>query len=376
MDHVGFWHLLHDEINESPIQQPRHIIRFHNPTEYARCIGQLKRLQPTLAKLVEVQDMKLIHGVSCNLHSVSHIIKAHSRHLYVEEDVVARVHESSPLTSFSNKRLPWGVRQIKAPAVWNKSTGSRIRVAVIDTGVDHQHPDLRHCLSKGVNLIQRRMLPHDDNGHGTHIAGTIAAAGQQHGLVGVAPRASIHAVKSFDKNGAAFISDIILGIDWCVRNGIDIINMSFGMKSRSDSLLQAVRGAYQAGVIIVASSGNEGKKLTMDYPARYPQTISVGAIGKDNRVAPFSNRSKKIDIYAPGEKIMSTWLRGKYHELSGTSMATSHVSGVIALLLSAKPGLKPDEIRKLLKKGSIPLREARIKGTGRIDAARLFRAMR
>jgi subtilisin family serine protease len=148
------------------------------------------------------------------------------------------------------------------------------------------------------------------------------------------------------------------------------------MKSRSSSLLEAVRNAYNAGVVIVASSGNDGKRLNIDYPARYEQTISVGAINRDKKVASFSNRSKHIDIYAPGDKIISTWLRGKYNELSGTSMATSHVSGVIALLLSVRPGLKPDEIKALLKKAASPMRDAKIKGTGRIDAARVFRSMR
>ncbi|MFD2614558.1 S8 family peptidase [Paenibacillus gansuensis] len=377
MDYVGFWHLLHEEMKykSNTGHQPKQIIRFHSPMEYARCMAELRRLKPSLSKLSAVKNMNLIHGVSCTLGSSSKLIKAHSRHLRVEEDMRIKLHETA-VSPRTDPHVPWGIRQIKAPAVWNKSIGNRVKVAVIDTGIDYSHPDLRHNIAGGINLIQRSMLPHDDNGHGTHIAGTIAAAGQYHGIVGVAPRAVIHPVKSFDKHGAALVSDIILGIDWCVRNNIDIINMSFGMRTRSEALLQAVRNAYNAGVIIVASSGNEGKKLSMDYPAKYPQTISVGAVGKDHHIAPFSNRNRKIDVFAPGEKILSAWPRGKYNEMSGTSMATSHVSGLIALLLAAKPGLKPDAIREMLKKSSLPVRGAKVKGSGRIDAARLFKLLK
>jgi subtilisin len=196
------------------------------------------------------------------------------------------------------------------------------------------------------------MMPNDDNGHGTHIAGTIAASSRQRGINGVAPQAVIHPVKAFDNQGSAFVSDIIGGIDWCVKNQIHIINMSFGMTTYSKALEAAIRNAYQAGVIVVASSGNEGKQATIDYPARLRQVIAVGATTRRGQIAPFSNISSKIDIYAPGDRIYSTWLRGKYHELSGTSMATSHVTGVIALMLSRKPGLKPMQVKSIIKKNA------------------------
>ncbi len=140
----------------------------------------------------------------------------------------------------AEKGIPWGVQEIQAPQAWSSTTGHRIKVGVIDTGVDFSHPDLRQSLARGINLLNRGALPHDDNGHGTHIAGTIAAANQLHGMIGVAPRPTIYPVKAFDQNGSAFVSDIILGIEWCVRNRMDVINMSFGMKTRSKSLLNAV----------------------------------------------------------------------------------------------------------------------------------------
>ncbi|WP_237088833.1 S8 family peptidase [Paenibacillus larvae] len=219
--------------------------------------------------------------------------------------------------------------------------------------MDYSHPDLRQSISRGINLVHRQALPHDDNGHGTHIAGTIAASSTHSGILGVAPKARIHPVKAFDHNGSAYVSDIIAGIDWCVQQNLDIINMSFGMKTYSKSLEQAVLNAYNSGKIIVASSGNDGKKATIDYPAQLSHVISVGAITSNNKVASFSNRSNLIDIYAPGEKIYSAWLGGKYNELSGTSMATAHVSGVIALILAIKPDLKLMAVKKLLKRSSL-----------------------
>ena len=199
------------------------------------------------------------------------------------------------------KRASLGHPANPAPLAWNRSTGHRIHIGVIDTGIDHSHPDLKSSIGRGINLIDRTQLPHDDDGHGTHIAGTIAAANQPTGMIGVAPRSMVYPVKAFDHNGSAYVSDIILGIEWCVRNGMHIINMSFGMKTRSKSLLTACINAVNAGVVIVASSGNDGKRRAIDYPARYPQTISVGATNRMRRIAPFSNRGPYIDIYAPGD---------------------------------------------------------------------------
>lgn len=174
------------------------------------------------------------------------------------------------------------------------------------------------------------------------------------------------------------MSDIINGIEWCVRNGMHIINMSFGMKSRSKSLLQAVTQAYQSGVTVVASSGNDAKRKSVDYPARYSQTISVGATDRLRRIAPFSNRGQFVDIYAPGEKIVSSWIKGQYHEMSGTSMATSHISGAIALLLAVRPRLKPGEIKALLRRTANPIRTRKTRNIqakvpGEVDIVRLLK---
>jgi len=353
----------------------RCLLRFLCPADYRRFAREwAERHPPGTPDAPAVRLLPLIRGVSFTLPPGPPAGSPWAG-CALEQDARVAVHGTVRSVPAVEQGIPWGVRQIRAPSAWRQTTGNGIKVGVIDTGVDFNHPDLRHAISRGINLLARSMLPHDDNGHGTHIAGTIAAANQPYGMMGVAPRAIIHPVKAFDHNGSAYVSDIILGIEWCVRNRMDIINMSFGMKTRSRALLAAVRNAWNAGIIVVASSGNDAKRKAIDYPARFPQTVSVGATTRMRRIAPFSNRGSLIDIYAPGDKILSTWLRGKYNEMSGTSMATSHVSGAIALLLAYRPGLKPAEIKEILRRSAQPLRGSKAtKRTGEIDVPRMLAA--
>ncbi len=365
----------------------KHIIHFRTKTDFNRFMRcWSSSAPPSSPQLSSIQPIDLIHAISCSLPLGSEL-SSHPGIRFVEVDNVLQVHapQARLVTQQTNgtvaefSTVPWGVKQIKAPESWHHAKGNRIRIGVVDTGIDYLHPDLRGRISRGVNLIQRGALPVDDNGHGTHISGTIAASNSYSGMVGVAPMAMIHPVKAFDHNGTAFVSDIILGIDWCVRNRMHIINMSFGMRNRSKSLHDAVRNAFAAGISVVASSGNDGRRAQIDYPARFVQSIAVGATTRNKRIAPFSNRGKAIDIYAPGDKIHSTWLQRKYMELSGTSMATSHVSGVIALMLTLKPELKPKDIKALLRKASNPvigLRTREPNGCGELDAVRVLRLLK
>lgn len=361
-------------MSRNDVSRDKRIIRFQNSGDYRRFLQKLKLASSKASVLKSIRPLPIIQGVACMLGSDVRLPDGLSGRTWMEKDCRISVSPSSHKSPAIDNGIPWGVQQIKAPHVWSITTGHRVKVGVIDTGVDFGHPDLRHSLVRGINLLNRSKMPYDDNGHGTHIAGTIAAANQMQGMIGVAPRALIAPVKAFDHNGSAFVSDIILGIEWCVRNGIDVINMSFGMKTRSKALLGAVTNAYNSGVIIVASSGNDGKLRSVDYPARYPQTISVGATNRLRRVAPFSNRGAYIDVYAPGDKIMSAWLRGNYNEMSGTSMATSHVSGAIALLLSLKPGLSPGDIKAIMKRSMQPLRNSKTRRVGELDVLRMLQA--
>lgn len=274
------------------------------------------------------------------------------------------------------KKIPWGVADIGAPKLWKQSRGRLVKIGVIDTGADYRHPDIRHCLRRGINLLDHRFSAEDDNGHGTHIAGTIAAGAARNGrgIRGVAPGAEIYPVKAFDREGSAYVSDIVLAIDWCLANGMHIINMSFGMPDYSQSLHDAVREAWDNKVTVVASAGNSGKPAEVDFPARCSFAIAVGALNRRGRIAPFSNRGREVDVYAPGEAIYSAWLKGRYNELNGTSMAAAHVSGTVALILARRREMSPDAVRRVIARSSSPLAgtDAAPDSAGRLNAVRAF----
>jgi subtilisin len=360
--------------NSAGERRRRSILRFLNPGDYEQFLLAMKTNHPRFGKLQDVRLLSIIQAISCP-SPINSLPPSISETTLWEEDTPVRLHALPRSSIVTDKGIPWGVKHIQAPQAWSRTTGHRVKVGVIDTGVDFGHPDLRHSLERGINLLHRMALPQDDNGHGTHISGTIAAANEMHGMIGVAPRAIIHPVKAFDYNGTAFVSDIILGIEWCVRNQMDVVNMSFGMKTISKSLLNAVNNAYLSGVLIVASSGNDGRKGDIDYPARYNQTIAVGATNQQRRIAAFTNRSGLIDIYAPGDRVVSGWLRGKHREMSGTSMATSHVTGAVALLLALKPGLTPSQIKSIIKKSAKPLKNSKApRMAGELNVMRMIKA--
>ena len=352
----------------------RHILTFRNPAHYQEFLHDLKLGRPEWGESLPVYSTALIQGIVCKLESEDLPLRFR-RALSVEEDTAVQLHGLPTQERHVNPGIPWGVRRVRAPEIWSTSTGHQVRIGVVDTGVDFHHPDLKYSLARGVNLLSRMAWPIDDNGHGTHIAGTIAGAGAPDGLTGVAPRSVIYPVKAFDHNGAAYVSDIIRGIDWCIYNRIQIINMSFGMKKKSTAMEDVVIRATEAGVVIVASAGNDKKKKSIDYPARLPQTIAVGASNRERRIAPFSNNGSFVDIYAPGDQIRSAWLGGKYKRMNGTSMATSHVSGAIALLLAQSPGLIPAEIKTMLQETSRPLvlADKAKSAPGEIDAFKLVK---
>ncbi len=240
--------------------------------------------------------------------------------------------------------LPWGVDRIDADLAWTASTGAGVKVAIIDTGIDIDHPDL--AVAGGVNVVGpfRTEKYNDDNGHGTHVAGIVAALNNTIGVVGVAPNAELYAVKAFNRKAIGFDSDIIDGIYLCINNPsgrMDVINMSFGGSDHA-SLHEAIQAAYNAGIVMVAAAGNNGiTDGKIVYPAKYSETIAVSAINSIDGLAYFSSYGPEIDLAAPGQEINSTWNDGYYKIANGTSMATPHVVGTVALVL-ADPYLKCD----------------------------------
>ncbi len=249
------------------------------------------------------------------------------------------------------QELPWGVDRIGADL--QPADGAGITVCIIDTGVDQDHPDLAANIIGGRNFVPKGVVVNpakwdDDNGHGTHVAGTVAALDNSEGVVGVAPAASILVVKALDRKGSGYLSDVVAGIDYCVANGADVISMSLGSSSDVQSMHDAADNALAAGVLLVAAAGNDYGGA-VGYPAAYGSVIAVSSTEPDDSISAYSNVGPEVELAAPGRNILSTWKGGAYETISGTSMATPHVSGVVALAKQLNPLLTAPELRTLLQ---------------------------
>ncbi|MFM7088565.1 MAG: S8 family peptidase [Candidatus Paceibacterota bacterium] len=216
-------------------------------------------------------------------------------------------------------------------------TGTGVTIAVIDTGVDSSHNDLKEVVLPGYDAINEKYgVISDDNGHGTHVAGVIAAQDNLIGVNGLAPGVKILPVKVLDRNGDGEEKDVAKGILWALDQKVDIINLSLGGDQDNALLRSAVERAIAAGVVVVASSGNDGALFNkVTYPASLPGVLAVAASDPSDSVAFFSNYGEYVDVAAPGVFINSTWINGLYRQESGTSMAAPYVSASIALLMSA-----------------------------------------
>jgi subtilisin family serine protease len=251
--------------------------------------------------------------------------------------------------------ITWNIEQVGATSSWEISTGDSVSVGVIDTGIDLSHPDLKVNIKGGYNAIYPWKSPNDDNGHGTHVAGIIAALNNSIGVVGVGPKIDLYAIKVLNASGSGYLSDVIEGLDWAVKKGIQVVNMSLGTDQDVQSFHDAIKNAYNAGVTIVAAAGNSGGAVT--YPAAYSEVIAVSATDENNQIASWSSRGPEVDLAAPGVNIYSTYKGSTYKTLSGTSMAAPHVTGAAALIIDkGKCGTcTPDKVRQRLQQTAIDL---------------------
>jgi subtilisin len=283
--------------------------------------------------------------------------------------------EARAASGGGSKQVPWGVARVDAPAAWPSGQGAGVKVAVIDTGIDCRHPDLQCDFSAGTNIVSPGAEPMDDNEHGTHVSGTIAGHGDG-GVYGVAPKATLIPVKVLDADGAGSLSDIVKGIDWAAKSGVDVINMSLGGEVGSAALAKAVKSALARGVVVVCAAGNSGPDPdTVGYPAAYPGVIAVSASDEQNGIASFSSRGAQVAFIAPGVDITSTVPGGGYKKLSGTSMASPHVAGLAALAIE-RGARGPSGVRAALRAAASKLCSAGClspaeEGAGLVDAARL-----
>lgn len=273
--------------------------------------------------------------------------------------------------------VPKGIELIAAPEIWENSKGKGITVAILDTGCDVTHPDLSERIIGGRNFTRdddgQPDVYIDYNGHGTHVVGTIAAIHNGTGVVGVAPEASLLILKVLDKSGSGQYDWIINGINYAVEQKVDIISMSLGGSVDVPELHQAIQNAITNQILVVCA-GNEGDGQSSSnefaFPACYNEVISVGSINLQRSSSEFSNSNNEVDLVAPGEGILSTYLNGTYAKLSGTSMATPHVSGALALIKvnanrNFERNLTETELYAQLIKRTIPLGNSpKLEGNG------------
>ncbi|MBI2023104.1 S8 family serine peptidase [Candidatus Giovannonibacteria bacterium] len=313
---------------------------------------------------VSVKDLNIVNGKVANLSKKdAEALKNEPGVLSVEDDAIVT---TQALRAAALQVLPWGIDRVDAENVWSLgNTGDTVKVGVIDTGISSSHPELKANIKGGYNAINRKKSWNDDNGHGSHVAGIIAAINDAYGVVGAAPFADLYAIKVLNANGSGYISDVIEGIDWARTNGMNVINLSLGSTSDISAMHTAVTNAYNAGVVIVAAAGNSGGSVI--YPAAYPEVIAVSATDQNNILAGWSSRGPEVDIAAPGVGIYSTYKGTGYATLSGTSMATPHVTGSVALVLSSLVGVNdanangkwdPEEVKTKIQSTALDLGDA------------------
>ncbi|OGQ15791.1 MAG: hypothetical protein A3B70_04360 [Deltaproteobacteria bacterium RIFCSPHIGHO2_02_FULL_40_11] len=365
-----------------------------------------------------VRGLQHVRVVNPDIEEALRFYNNHPMVEYAEPNYIYSINRMGPLATFPNDPLfsdLWGLRNtgqkdangnegfqgadINMVEAWKSSVGNKnIIVGIVDTGVDYTHEDLKENIWTNTAEIPGNEIdddqngyvddihgwdaynddgdPMDDHNHGTHVSGTIAGVGNNaKGVIGVAPNVSLMGAKFLSANGSGQLSDAVEAIDYAVLMGAKVLNNSWGGGGYSQTLYDAIENAHKKGVIFVAAAGNStlNNDYTDHYPSSYelPNVIAVGATTNRDELASFSNYGMHtVHVAAPGNAIMSTVIGNKYAAYSGTSMATPHVAGVVALLLDGNPGFTVEEIKERLISTSddiVSLRRRVIAG-GRVNA--------
>ncbi|MCU7713088.1 S8 family peptidase [Priestia megaterium] len=289
---------------------------------------------------------------------------------YVEPNYIFK---ASYIPNDSFYPFQYGPQKVQAPSAWDVTkSNSSIRIAIVDTGVQLNHPDLTSKLLPGYNFVDGNTNPSDGNGHGTHVAGIAAAATNNvSGIAGMAPLASILPLRALDNTGNGTLTNIANAIIYAADQSVQVINLSLGGSQGSLTLENAINYAWDKGSVILAAAGNEGTN-TLTYPAYYENVIAVASTDSNDQKSSFSNYGTWVEVAAPGSNILSTYIGSSYAYLSGTSMACPHVAGLAALL--AAQGKNNVEIREDMQSTADPILGTGSYWTyGRIDANRAVR---
>ncbi|HIK09992.1 MAG TPA: S8 family serine peptidase [Oscillatoriaceae cyanobacterium M33_DOE_052] len=299
---------------------------------------------------------------------------------YIEPDFV---YSALGVPNDPDYHKQWNLRSINAEKAWEDTAGSGVTVAVIDTGISRV-PDLKDTkFVKGYDFVNDNDIADDDNGHGTHVAGTIAqTTNNGYGVAGVAYQASLMPLKVLSASGGGTVADIAEAIKFAADNGADVINMSLGGGGESQVMKEAIAYAHNKGVVIIAAAGNSGEN-SASYPARYTNVIGVSALGPTSEKAPYSNFGAGVDISAPGGDKSESEAGGilqntidpnsgepVFAYFQGTSMAAPHVAGVAALV-KASGVSDPEQITQILLQSARTVKEDPLNhfGAGQLDAA-------
>ncbi|ARP44625.1 Intracellular serine protease (plasmid) [Geobacillus thermodenitrificans] len=269
---------------------------------------------------------------------------------------------TSSAEKFAEENISPNILDIGSQYKWSRGyTGKGVVIAVIDTGCETSHPDLKDRIIGGYNFTEEHggdiSIIEDTNGHGTHVAGIIAGSKNGRGIVGVAPNAKLLILKVLDRTGSGSINSLVeaihYAIDWRGSAGerVKVISLSLGLKKPDSNLYEAIKRAVAHNISVVAAAGNDGdgniETNEYRYPGAYKEVIEVGAINKLNEIAYFSNTNESVDLYAPGVNIHSSFLKNGFATLSGTSMSVPHVSGAIALLIEEYEDLLGRELNEM-----------------------------
>lgn len=344
------------------------------------------------------EQIKVIK-VEGNVAAAKAILEKDPDILYVEPNFKTRIEQVVPndfefeaLYALQNTGANGGKigADIKATEAWQISTGSRgVIVAVVDTGIDYMHEDLRANMwinprevpgngldddgngfnddLHGYDFVSNDSDPFDDHLHGTHVAGTIGGFGNNGiGVAGVCWQVSLMGLKAFNEQGNGDVATAVAAIHYAIANGARVINASWSASDRSRALADAIAEAEAAGVLVVAAAGNSHTSSPF-YPAGYDTVLAVASINNKDLMSPFSNFGPHVDISAPGEQILSTIPDNRYDTVSGTSMSTPHVSGAAALILSKHPEFTPSQLITILKNTADPIISDSAIGRGRLN---------
>jgi subtilisin family serine protease len=320
----------------------------------------VRTVEPLAATVIDVPEAEL--------STVEATLRRSGLFKSVERDYVAHIAED-PNDFYYGAQ--WGLPRIGAPAAWELSSGAGVVVAVVDTGIDATHPDLQGAVLSGYDFVNGDADPQDDNGHGTHMSGIIAAHRDNGiGIAGIAPDAMLLPVKVLDATGSGAYSNVASGITYAVDNGARVLNLSLTGPVQSSVLQDAIDYATAHDAVVVAAAGNEGSGLP-DYPAAANGAVAVAAIDESDAHAAFSNYGSWIAVAAPGVDIVTTSPGNSYASSSGTSPAAAFGSGVFALLFAFDPTLSRSDAIVRVERGSFDLGDPGWDpyfGSGRVDA--------